>query len=51
MISCNNRGMNSRNKLLQGNIGTVREVSCGRAISGELAGHGGGGVELRGWTG
>ena len=41
VISCNNRGMKSRNKLPQGNVGTVREVSCGGAISGELAGHGG----------
>ena len=34
MISCNNRGMKSRNKLPQGNVGTIRKVSCGRAISG-----------------
>ena len=40
MISCNNRGMKSQNKLPQGNVGTVCEVSCGRAISRELAGHG-----------
>ena len=34
VISCNNRGMKSQNKLPQGNVRTVREVSCGRAISG-----------------
>ena len=40
MISCNNRGLKSRSKFPQEDVGVVCKVSCDKAISRELAGHG-----------